>query len=300
MSKIINKIMQLKEEREAIILAHNYQPGEIQDLADYVGDSFGLSRLAAESKARVILFCGVRFMAESAALLAPGREVLLPVKEAGCPMADTITSEDVRRLKKEYPGRPVVAYVNTTAEVKAESDICCTSSNAVQVVNSLSEDELIFVPDKNLAHYVDQQTEKRIIPWEGGCITHHRLKIDDLRRVRELHPEAEILVHPECPPEIVREADFVGGTGDILDYAQQTATKHLFIGTEVGIIHRLNKENPKKSFFLLSPELVCPGMKLTSLEDVFIALRDNKHLIEIDARIQQPAVKTLDRMLAIN
>ncbi len=293
------EIARLKEEKNAVILAHNYQIGEVQDVADYVGDSFGLAQKAAEVEAEVIIFCGVHFMAESAKILAPEKKVILPVKEAGCPLADMASVEAVRAKKKEHPDAAVVAYVNTSAAVKAEIDVCCTSSNAVKVVESLPEEKIIFLPDKNLGQYVADQTDKEIIIWDGYCITHHRVDLEELKKAREAHPEAPIAVHPECQPEVVREADYVGGTSGILKFARETDAQSLIIGTEMGMLHRLKKENPGKTFYLLSPRLICVNMKKTTLEKVAESLQNLSPQIEVEEEIAKKARKSLERMLAI-
>jgi len=293
------EVARLKEEKNAVILAHNYQIGEVQDVADYVGDSFGLAQKAAEVDAEVIIFCGVHFMAESAKILAPGKKVILPVKEAGCPLADMADVEAVRAKKKEHPDAALVAYVNTSAAVKAEIDVCCTSSNAVKVVESLPEEKIIFLPDKNLGQYIADQTDKEIIIWEGYCITHHRVDLEELKKAREAHPEAPIAVHPECQPEVVREADYVGGTSGILKFARETDAQSIIIGTEMGMLHRLKKENPGKTFYLLSPRLICVNMKKTTLEKVAESLQNLSPQIEVEEEIAQKARKSLERMLAI-
>lgn len=293
------EVARLKEEKNAVILAHNYQIGEVQDVADYVGDSFGLAQKAAEVEAEVIIFCGVHFMAESAKILAPEKKVILPVKEAGCPLADMASVEAVRAKKKEHPDAAVVAYVNTSAAVKAEIDVCCTSSNAVKVVESLPEEKIIFLPDKNLGQYVADQTDKEIIIWDGYCITHHRVDLEELKKAREAHPEAPIAVHPECQPEVVREADYVGGTSGILKFARETDAQSLIIGTEMGMLHRLKKENPGKTFYLLSPRLICVNMKKTTLEKVAESLQNLSPQIEVEEEIAKKARKSLERMLAI-
>lgn len=299
MQKEVEEIVRLKEERNAVILAHNYQLGEIQQLADFVGDSYALSKKAVDLDAAVIVFCGVLFMAESASLLSPQREVLLPVLEAGCPLADTITKEELQEMKRRYPGVPVVAYVNTSAAVKAESDICCTSSNALQVVNQIPGDRVIFVPDRNLAHYVRQQTEKEIIPWPGYCMTHQRASGEDVAQVRRHHPGAVIFVHPESPPDVVEKADFVGSTAAIIREVQESPAQIFFIGTEAGILHRLQKENPHRIFSLLNPDLLCPDMKKITVQDVLQSLKERRYRITIEPDIRRRAVAALNRMLEL-
>lgn len=295
---IIDDIAQLKKERKAIILAHNYQRAEVQDIADYVGDSFGLSQKAVEADANVIVFCGVDFMAESAAILNPDKVVLNPMPEAGCPMARMISALDVKALKSQYPGAEVVCYVNSSAEVKAESDVCCTSSNAVKVVNSLKGEEVIFVPDRNLAYYTQKFTSRKIHAWHGYCPTHHLITAGDVLVAKMEHPDAEVLVHPECRPEVIDLADKVFSTDGIVKYARD-AKKSLIIGTESGIIHRLEKENPGKHFYPLSSYTICPNMKMNSLETVRDSLRTMSTPICVPEDIRIRAKKALDRMLEV-
>jgi quinolinate synthase len=298
MTGIIDEILELKEARKAVILAHNYQRGEVQDIADYVGDSFGLSQNAVESDAKVIVFCGVDFMAESAAILNPDKVVLNPAPEAGCPMARMITPADVMTLKGQYPGAEVVCYVNSSAAVKAESDVCCTSSNAVKVVNSLEGDEVIFVPDMNLARYAQKFTDKKIRPWHGYCPTHHLITAGDVLVAKMEHPGAVVIVHPECRPEVADMADEVFSTDGMVKYARE-AKKDLVIGTESGIIHRLKKENPGISYYPLSPYTMCPNMKMNTLETVRDSLRGMKTKIQIPETIRTRAKRALDRMLEV-
>ncbi len=297
--EILKRIDQLKKQRNAIILAHNYQIEEVQDVADYVGDSFELSRIAAESKADLIVFCGVHFMAESAAILSPAKTVLLPDLNAGCPLADMIDADQLRKFKKQHPGAAVAAYINSTAAVKAESDICVTSANAVKVVNSLSEDIVLFVPDGNLAHFVAERTAKTIIPWAGYCNTHHRVTVEDVEQARKLHPEAVLVVHPECRPAVVALADAALGTGGMIRYAKETVVKDIIIGTEMGMLHRLKKESPDKNFILLTPKLICPNMKYTNLEKVLASLERKEYVITVESGIRNRAVPALERMLAV-
>ncbi len=298
MTNVIEEIQGLKKARKAVILAHNYQRGEVQDIADYVGDSFGLSQKAVESEAEVIVFCGVDFMAESAAILNPDKVVLNPMPEAGCPMARMIAPADVKTLKGQYPGAEVVCYVNSSAGVKAESDVCCTSSNAIKVVNSLRGGEAIFVPDRNLAHYTQKFTNKKIHAWNGYCPTHHLMTAGDVLVAKMEHPGALVIVHPECRPEVVDLADEVFSTDGMVRYARE-AKKDLVIGTESGIIHRLKKENPRISYYPLSSYAVCPNMKMNSLETVRDSLRDMKTKIQIPETIRTRAKRALDRMLEV-
>lgn len=295
----VQRIKKLKKERNAIILAHNYQRGEVQDIADFVGDSFGLSQKASLSDAEVIVFCGVDFMAESAAVLNPEKSVLMPELSAQCPMAAMITPELLRKEKEKYPDAKVVCYVNTPAGVKAESDICCTSSNAIKVVNSLKEEEIIFVPDKNLALYVASRTRKKIIPWNGYCPTHHLILPGDILLEKEEHPEAEVLVHPECRPDVVALADKVLSTEGMLKYAGLSASKEFIVGTEVGLLHRLKKENPGKTFIPATEYAVCPNMKMTTLQSIIRALERKEHVIKVPDEIRIKAKRALDRMLEV-
>jgi len=298
--ELVKRIKELKEKRRAVIVAHNYQVDDVQEIADMVGDSFALSKYCASSKADTIVFCGVHFMAESAKILSPDKTVLLPVLDAGCPMADMVTAEALREVKKRHPGAAVVCYINSSAEVKAESDICCTSSNAVNVVRSVKEKDIIFVPDKNLGSYIAKKVpEKNIILWEGFCITHHRIKADEAKKIKELYPDALLLVHPECRPEVVALEDFVGSTKKIIEFASQSNSSRFIIGTEMGVLYKLKKDNPQKTFYLMSQGLVCANMKKTRLEDVYNALNEMKYSIELDEDIRIRAKKSLDRMLEI-
>ncbi|BCR02968.1 quinolinate synthase A [Desulfuromonas versatilis] len=297
--EIIQEIRRLAAERNALLLAHNYQRDEIQALADITGDSLGLSMEAARTDKDVIVFCGVHFMAESASILAPDKIVLLPRPDAGCPMADMVTPEGLRELKARHPGVPVVTYVNSSADVKAESDICCTSSNAVNVVNSLEADEVILVPDRNLGRYIAQHTDKKCIFWEGYCPTHDRLDVEAVKRAMAEHPDALFMAHPECPPEILELAQHICSTSGMYDFARNNPAKTFIVGTEAGILYRLRKENPGKEFILPSAKLICPNMKLTSLEDVLKSLQTMSPEITVPAAIREKAKLTLDRMLAV-
>jgi len=292
------QITELKIKRKAVILAHNYQKEEIQDIADFVGDSFELSRLAASSEGDVIVFCGVYFMAEVAAILAPEKVVLLPDLTAGCPLADTITPEELREKKRSYPSAAVVAYINSSAAVKAISDICVTSSNAVAVVNSLEEEEVLFVPDMNLGSFVAGQTEKRLILWEGCCPIHHCVTVADVAAWRAAYPDAAVVVHPECRPEVVEAADHAFSTGGMIKFARETEYQKIVVGTENGLIHRLQKENPSKEFYPLAAGLICPNMKKITLEKVYMALATLEPRIVVPEALREPARRPLDRMLA--
>ncbi|MGI5849254.1 MAG: quinolinate synthase NadA [Christensenellales bacterium] len=298
MQTIKDEIRQLKKDKNAIILAHYYQTSDILEIADMIGDSYALSKKAKENNADVIVFCGVRFMAESAKILSPEKKVLLPVFNAGCPMADMIMPQDVERLRHEYPDAAVVCYVNSSSEVKAQSDVCVTSSNAVKVVRSLKENRIIFIPDQNLASYVASQVpEKEIIPFHGYCVVHHQVNADEVAEARAAVPDALLLVHPECTPAVVNKADFVGSTAKIIDFATRSDNKKFIIGTEMGILHVLKKENPDKEFYLLSPKLFCTNMKKTRMDDLRDALKYDQHEIILSQEIIEKARKSLDRML---
>jgi quinolinate synthase len=292
-------ITTLKEERDAIILAHNYQIDEVQECADLVGDSLELARAAASLDASVIIFCGVDFMAETAAILSPEKRVILPAQDACCPMAGMVTAGEVRVMRERFPDAAVVAYVNTTAEVKAESDICCTSSNAVKVVGSLAEDRIIFVPDRNLARYAARFTKKEILPWDGYCVVHDLLTTEDVARARALHPGAELLVHPECRPDVIDLADRVFSTSGIIRYACESKGRDFIIGTEIGILHRLGKECPEKRCYPLSGRAICANMKRTDLGLVRRALERLEPRIEVPEEIAGKARRAIARMLAI-
>jgi len=298
-TQYIEKIRELKEKKRAIILAHNYQRPEIQDLADLVGDSLDLSRKAAATDAEVIVFCGVYFMAESAAILSPEKTVLLPVKEAGCQLADMITIQELRKKKKENPKAAVVCYVNSSAQVKAESDICCTSANGVGVINSLKENKILFVPDEHLGRYLESKTKKDVILWKGFCPTHYNLLAKDILRAKEDHPEAKVLVHPECRLSVIDLADEAISTNGILEYVKKSETKEFIIGTEMGIIHRLKKESPNKKFYPASKNLICPSMKLITLKEIAQSLEKMRYKIEIPEEVRKKAKKSLDRMLEV-
>jgi len=294
------EIQRLKQERNAVILAHHYQLDEVQAVADYVGDSFYLSKIAASIEHDVIVFCGVRFMAETAKILSPQKVVLLPESDAGCPLAEMITADGLRALKAEHPGVPVVCYVNSSADVKAESDVCCTSANAVKVVASLPDSKVIFVPDENLGDYIARQIpEKELILWKGHCVTHAKVKSEDVKLVRAQYPDAKFLIHPECDPTVVELADFVGSTSAIIRYAEHSDAKTFIIGTEIGVVCHLKAALPDKQFFLLHSGLVCPNMKKTRLKSVYEALLHNRYEIHVEEHIACKAKSTLDRMLEI-
>ena len=299
--ELVQEIERLKEEKNALILAHNYQIPEIQAVADILGDSLKLSIEAAKTDKDIIVFCGVKFMAESAKLLSPDKKVLLPALDAGCPMADMQDAEALREMKKEYPGVPVVTYVNSNTDVKAETDICCTSSNAVNVVKSLDSDRVIFGPDKNLGSYIQQFVDdKEIILWNGFCPTHEAVKADEVVKVRLKNPGVKILVHPEANPSVVELADFVGSTSQMINYVKENDAEKFIIGTEMGILNIMSKENPNKEFKLLSPKLICVNMKKTNLKSLYDALNEEKHEITIDEDIREKAKLSLDKMIKIN
>ena len=293
------EILSLKEERDAIILAHNYQVADVQDIADLVGDSLELARAAASSDYSTIVFCGVDFMAETAAILSPGKTVLLPAQDACCPMAEMVTTGELAVLKERYPEAAVVAYVNTTAEVKAMSDICCTSANAVKVVESLAESRVIFVPDQNLARYVARYIKKEILPWEGYCIVHDRFTPDDVSRQKTLHPYAEVLVHPECRPEVIDSADHVFSTSGIIRHICGSRGEEYIIGTEIGILHQIVKLCPEKRCYPLSSRAICVNMKKTTPEKVLAALHRMEPLVTVPNEIAIPARQAIERMLKI-
>jgi len=296
---LLGKIEVFQARRNAVILAHNYQLGEIQDVADFVGDSLELSRKAAETTADTIVFCGVHFMAETAKILSPEKTVLLPDLQAGCPMADMLTVEQLREFKAQYPGRPVVAYVNTSAAVKAEVDICCTSANAIKVIEALDADEILFVPDKCLADYAQSKTSKKIIPYPGYCPTHLRILPEHILKEKDLHPKALVLAHPECSRGVIQLADEVCSTSGMLRFARENSAQEFIIGTEEGIIHRLSKDNPEKKFYSPTVLAICPNMKLITLEKLAWSLEDNQYPIELPSDIIDKARHAIQRMIEI-
>jgi len=295
---IIERIKTLARERDAVILAHNYTRPEIQDIADFVGDSLELSRTASKLSSKVIVFCGVHFMAETAYILSPDKTVLIPDPFAGCPMADMITGEQLRNLKKEHPNAKVVCYVNSSAEVKGESDICCTSANAVDIVSRLDSSEIIFVPDKYLGTYVSKMTGKRLILWQGYCPIHAMIKAEDIIRMKQEHPRAKVVVHPECPPEVTELADAVRSTSGMLRYVKEVDAQEFIIGTESGIIYRMEKENPGKKFFSVRKDTICVNMKKITLEKVLNSLERNEHKVTVPEDIRIRALKSIERMLS--
>jgi len=298
--KLVAKIKELKKKRNAIILAHNYQLPEVQDIADFGGDSLELSRIAAKTEAAVIVFCGVYFMAETASILSPDKLVIMPDILAGCPMADMMNADDLRKLKSQHPGAVAVGYVNTSASVKAELDYCCTSANAVAVVNALKQEkEIIFVPDKYLADYVSKQSGRKLISWHGFCPTHAKILPEDLIREKKFHPQAKVLVHPECLAGVVALADAVLSTSQMAKYVKQDPAKEFIIGTESGIIYRLKQDNPGKEFYLASERAVCPNMKRTTQEKVLWALEELKTEVRVSDEIRKKARLAIERMLKI-
>ena len=297
-SELLAKIADLKKRRNAIFLVHNYQLGEVQDIADFIGDSLELSQQAARTDADVIVFCGVRFMAETASIICPDKVVLLPDLHAGCPMADMITAQRLREKKKMHPEATVVCYVNSSAAVKAESDICCTSANAVRIVEKLPRDEeIIFIPDQYLGNYVATKTGRNMILWPGFCPTHTRIQAPDISRQKKEHPKAKALVHPECRPEVIALADEVLSTGGMIRFARDSNAEEIIVGTEIGIIHRLRKENPGKRFIPVSEQAICPRMKLITLESVLWSLENMTHRIKIPTRTRLKAKAAVDKML---
>ncbi len=298
--ELLDSIIKLKAEKEAIILAHNYQIGEVQDIADFVGDSLQLSIEASKARGKIIVFCGVHFMAETAKILSPTKKVLLPDKNSGCPMADMISASQLKKLKNKHPGAVVVCYVNTSARVKALSDICCTSSNAVNVVKSIPKNkEIIFIPDKYLGSYVQSQTGREFILWNGYCPTHVMINVKEIIELKKEHPDAVVIVHPECTPDVIDIADKVASTGGMLKYVKVSEKKNFIIGTEIGIIYRLKKENPDKNFYPATSKAICPNMKLINLEKILWSLEDEKYEIKVPQEIIEKARAAIDRMIAI-
>lgn len=294
---IVDRIRRLAKEKDAVILAHNYTRPEIQDIADFVGDSLELSRTASKLSSKVIVFCGVHFMAETAYILSPDKTVLLPDPYAGCPMANMITADQLREFKKRYPNAKVVCYVNSSAEVKAESDICCTSANAVDIVNRLDSEEIIFVPDKYLGSYVSRITGKNLILWNGYCPVHAMIRPEDILKMRASYPNANVVVHPECPPEVIDLADAVRSTSGMLRYVKETDVKEFIIGTETGIIYRMKKENPDKMFYPVRQDFICVNMKKITLEKVLASLEEEKHRIIVPEDIRAKALNAIEGMI---
>lgn len=295
---IKSKILKLKKEKNALILAHYYVPIEVQDIADHVCDSFEMAKRAKQAKETLIVICGVRFMGESAKILSPDKKVLIPAYDAGCPMADMVTAKDVRRLKAAHPNAAVMCYVNSSAAVKAESDICCTSSSAVRIANSLEKEEIIFVPDIHLAEYTSEQVpDKKFIFHTGFCPTHHKITEEDALNSKKAHPEAKFAVHPECRAEVLKHADFIGSTSEIIRFAHETDAKTILIGTEMEIVSRLQRELPNKTFYSVAPVFVCPNMKKVTLESVLNCLENEVYEINVDDTDLKGAQSALNRMV---
>jgi len=297
---LAEKIKALKKKRNAVILAHNYQLPEVQDVADFRGDSLELSRIAAKTEADVIVFCGVHFMAETASILCPEKKVLMPDINSGCPMANMITVQDLKRLKREHPEAMVVGYVNTSAAIKAELDVCCTSTNAVAVVIALKDaKEIIFVPDKYLADFASKRSGRKLISWNGFCPTHIKITLEDIKREKKFHPQAKVIVHPECLPAVVALADAALSTSQMGKFAKETSAREIIVGTEVGLIYRLKKDNPTKEFYPASEAAVCPNMKRSTQEKIAWALEELKGEVRVSDEIRKRAKKAIDRMLQI-
>jgi len=298
--ELVRKIKELKKKRNAIILAHNYQLPEVQDIADFRGDSLELSRIAAKTDAEVIVFCGVYFMAETASILSPDKKVIMPDTSAGCPMANMMNADDLRKLKQKHPQAVAVGYVNTSAEVKAELDYCCTSTNAIAVVNALKDKkEIIFIPDKYLADYVSKKSGRKLISWHGFCPTHVKILPEDLKREKKFHPKVKVMVHPECLASVVALADAVLSTSQMGKYAKENPAKEFIVGTESGLIYRLKQDNPDKEFYPASERAVCPNMKLTTQEKILWALEELKDEVRVSDDIRKKARLAIERMLAI-
>jgi len=299
MSNLVERIQLLKHKRRAVILAHNYQLAEVQEIADFTGDSLELSRTAAKTDAEVIVFCGVHFMAETAKILSPEKTVLIPDPKAGCPMADMINAQELREFKALHPGLPVVAYVNTSAEVKAESTICCTSANAVRIVESIDSDTVLFVPDKSLGAYVASKTNKRVITYCGYCPTHHRILAQDVLRVKKEHPDAVVVAHPECTMDVLKLADAIESTSGMIRYVAASNAREFIMCTERGLLHKLQKDNPDKVFYNPSPLNICPNMKKITLEKVLWSLEDMYFEIVLPDEVIARAKAAIEGMIAV-
>ncbi len=300
-TELIQKIKKLKEEKNVVILGHYYQSGEIQEISDFVGDSLALSRQAATTDADIILFCGVHFMAETAKLLSPEKKVLLPDLDAGCPMADMVTSESLIDYKNENPDAKIICYVNSTAAVKAQSDVCVTSSNALSIAQKFKGEKLLYVPDQNLGHYLNQQIpELNMDLWPGHCCIHNNLNTSQVEEMQKLHPNAQLIVHPEANPAVVEKADFVGSTKALLEYAVDSEHEEFIVGTERGILFEMNRKCPNKNFYLLSEKLTCRNMKLTNLEKVHHVLKTNDNAVEVEAEMAAAAKHAIDLMLELS
>lgn len=299
LKQVEERIAELKKELNAVIVAHNYQLPEVQDIADFVGDSLELAQKCVSIKAETIVFCGVRFMAEMAAILNPATAVLLSHTGAGCPLADMIDVDTLKQWKERYPEAAVVAYVNTTAAVKAESYICCTSANGAKIVNAIPNEEILFIPDRNLGHYISTKTDKKMILYPGFCHTHDRITTKEVELAKQRHPQAKILVHPECRPEVIALADAALSTSQMLRYAVQSNHKVFLIGTEEGVLHPLRKQNPDKEFYVIGDSFICPDMKKTTLETVVATMQTRSNVVTVSEEIKTRAKQAIDRMLAI-
>jgi quinolinate synthase len=297
---IRDKIRELAQQKNALILAHNYQNDEIQEIADYTGDSLELARIAASNSADIIVFCGVHFMAESAYILSPEKKVILPDLTAGCPMADMADADDLREMRDKHPDAAVITYINSTASVKAASDVCCTSSNAVKIVQSVEADRIIFVPDRNLGNFVQRFTDKEIIYWEGFCPTHDRFTGDELIEIKKEHPDAVVIVHPECKPEVVDIADEVLSTGKMVTFVQETDARKIIVGTEKGLLFKLKSVAPHIEYILASDSFICPNMKKITLEKLYTSLVDEEPSVTVEDEIAEKAYNCLNRMLELS
>ncbi len=296
---IKREILKLKKEKNAVIMAHNYQIPEIQDIADYLGGSLQLARKSREIKNKFIVFCGVKFMAESIKILSPEKSILVPEIDAGCPMADMITSDDMKRIRKDYPGYDIVAYVNTSADVKAEADICCTSANAIDIVRKLDNDKIYFVPDKNLGSWVKKNSNKEIKVWDGFCNVHNRIRVVDLEEGRKNHPDAVSLVHPEAPMDVLERADHVLSTGQMVNFVKNSDKKEFLIGTEKGLIYRMKTLYSEKNFYKMGRYFVCRNMKKNTLKKVYKSLKEEKSEISLDKDIIRNSYRAINRMFNI-
>ncbi len=300
MEDLIRKIEELKKEKDAVIVAHNYQRGEIQDIADYTGDSLYLARVVRDLPNETVILAGVYFMAETAAILSPEKKILIPRIDASCPLAEMITAEDVKNIRKQYPEYSIVTYVNSTAEIKAESDICCTSANAVNVVESLPSQKVYFTPDRNLARWVKKHSSKEILWWDGFCPVHRRVKREEVEALKKQYPDAKFVAHPECEPDVLELADHVCSTSGLYPYAREVDASVIIVGTEEGVLHRLKKENPDKTFILASRGLICPNMKKTTLEDIYNALLKDQYRVTVPEEIRVRALAAVEKMAQIS
>ena len=301
MKNIIEKIKKLKEEKNAIVLAHSYQNIEVDEVADFVGDSLYLSQMAKNTNADIIVFAGVYFMAQTAKIISPDKKVLLPNLHAGCLMADMINHEQMVRFKKDYPDTPVVCYINSTAEVKAECDICCTSSNALEIVKSLNTNRVLFIPDANLGKWVEKQLSNvEVITYDGNCPVHTNIKIEDITEARKRYPNARILIHPECKPEVSELGDYVGSTSGIIDYVKKSKDKQFVIVTEKGVADRLKRDYPEKEFILIKDNMLCESMKLTTLEEILYSLENEVNEITLDEKVRRLSSNCIEKMLKVS